>query len=267
MNISDLLGAMMQSGMTPSSTDRMRNSLGGGSVLDSLAGMLGGSSGGGLGEALSSMLGGGGQGGGLLGNVLSEAGRAVGGHQNLALGGLGALVGALLGGGGKSMGGALGGGVMALLGAMAFQALKGSGERKPQVPLGLLEPQTEAERNELEQHSELILKAMINAAKADGQIDEGEMRRIVGKLHEVGVDSEAQHYVMTQMQKPMETEKLIAAAQGRPELAAQMYGASLLAIEVDTPAEKRYLDQLAAGLGLDPKVAQRIQGLVGLQPV
>ena len=263
MNISDLLGAMMQSGMTPSSTDRMRNSLGGGSALESLAGMLGGSSGGGLGEALSSMLGGGGQGGGLLGNVLSEAGHAVGGHQNLALGGLGAL----LGGGGKSMGGALGGGVMALLGAMAFQALKGSGERKPQVPLGLLEPQTEAERNELEQHSELILKAMINAAKADGQIDEGEMRRIVGKLHEVGVDSEAQHYVMTQMQKPMETEKLIAAAQGRPELAAQMYGASLLAIEVDTPAEKRYLDQLAAGLGLDPKVAQRIQGLVGLQPV
>jgi uncharacterized membrane protein YebE (DUF533 family) len=36
---------------------------------------------------------------------------------------------------------------------------------------------------------------------------------------------------------------------------------------VDTPAEKKYLDQLAAGLGLDPKVAQRIQELVGLQPV
>lgn len=267
MNISDLLGAMMQSGMTPSSNDRMRNSLGGGSMLESLAGMLGGSSGGALGEALSGMLGGGGQGGGLLGNVLSEAGRAVGGNQNLALGGLGALVGALLGGGGKSLGGAFGGGVMALLGAMAFQALKGGGDRKPQVPLGLLEPQTDAERNELERQSELILKAMINAAKADGQIDEGEMRRIVGKLQEIGVDSEAQHYVMTQMQKPMETEKLIAAAQGRPELAAQMYGASLLAIEVDTPAEKKYLDQLAAGLGLDSKVVQRIQELVGLQPV
>jgi uncharacterized membrane protein YebE (DUF533 family) len=267
MNISDLLGAMMQSGMTPSSNNRMRNSLGGGSMLESLAGMLGGPSGGGLGDALSGMLGGGGQGGGLLGNVLSEAGRAVGGNQNLALGGLGALVGALLGGGGKSMGGALGGGVMALLGAMAFQALRGSGDQKPQVPLGLVEPQTEAERNELEQQSELILKAMINAAKADGQIDEAEMRRIVGKLQEIGVDSDAQRYLMTQMQKPMETEKLIAAAQGRPQLAAQMYGASLLAIEVDTPAEKRYLDQLAAGLGLDPKVVQHIQELVGLQPV
>jgi len=270
MNIGDLLGAVMQSGMTPSANDRLRNSLGGGSrdALESLAGMLGGSSGGGLGGALSSMLGGGAGGlGGLLGNVLGDAGRAVGGNQNLALGGLGALAGSLLGGGGKSLGGALGGGLMALLGAMAFQALKSSGTQKPQVPLGLMEPQTEAQRKELERHSELILKAMINAAKADGRIDETEIHRIVGKLQEFGVDPESQQYVMTEMQKPMETEKLLAAARGQAELAAQIYGASLLAIEVDTPAEKKYLEQLAAGMGLDPAVTQRIQALVGLQPV
>jgi uncharacterized membrane protein YebE (DUF533 family) len=270
MKINDLLGAMMQSGMAPSTNDRLRNSLSGGSsgVLEGLAGMLGGASGGGLGGALSSMLGGGSGGlGGLLGNVLGEAGRAVGGNQNLALGGLGALAGSLLGGGSKSLGGALGGGLMALLGAMAFQALKSSGAPKPQVPLGLMEPRTEAERQELERHSELILKAMINAAKADGRIDEAEIRRIVGKLKEIGVDPEAQQYVMTEMQKPMETQELISAGRGRAELAAEIYGASLLAIEVDTPAERKYLDQLAAGMGLEPAVAQRIQAIVGLQPV
>lgn len=271
MNISDLLGAMMQSGMAPSTNDRLRNSLGGGSrsASEGLTGMLGGSSGGGgLGGALSSMLGGGGGGlGGLLGNVLGEAGRAVGGNQNLALGGLGALAGSILGGGTKSLGGALGGGVMALLGVMAYQALKGSGTQKPQVPLGLVEPRNDAERQELERRSELILKAMINAAKADGRIDEHEIRRIVGKLQEIGMDSEAQQYVMTEMQKPMETEKLIAAGRGRAELAAEIYGASLLAIEVDTPAEKNYINQLAAGLGLDPAVTQRIHELVGLQAV
>ena len=32
MNISDLLGAMMQSGMSPSSGDRMKNALGGGAA-------------------------------------------------------------------------------------------------------------------------------------------------------------------------------------------------------------------------------------------
>ena len=81
------------------------------------------------------------------------------------------------------------------------------------------------------------------------------------------MDAEAQQYVMAEMKKPMETQQLVAAAQGRPELAAEMYGASLLAIEVDTPAEKKYMEQLAAGLRLSPEVAQRIQEMVGLQPV
>ena len=110
-------------------------------------------------------------------------------------------------------------------------------------------------------------QATVNAAKADGQIDEDEVRRIVGKLQEIGVDPGAQRYAMTELQKPMETEEWMAAAQGRPELGAQMYGASLLAIEVDTPAEKKYLERLAAGLGLDAKVTQHIQGFVGLQSV
>jgi uncharacterized membrane protein YebE (DUF533 family) len=66
------------------------------------------------------------------------------------------------------------------------------------------------------------------------------------------------------MRKPMETEKLLAAAQGQPELAAELYGASLLAIEVDTPGEKRYLDQLADRLRLTPEITQRIRQIVGL---
>jgi uncharacterized membrane protein YebE (DUF533 family) len=60
------------------------------------------------------------------------------------------------------------------------------------VPLGLLEPQSAAERQQLGQHSEIALKAMINAAKADGQIDQGETQRIVGKLQESGMGREAQ---------------------------------------------------------------------------
>jgi uncharacterized membrane protein YebE (DUF533 family) len=273
MNISDLLGAMMQSGMSPSSGNRMKNAMGGeggGGLLESLSGMLGGQpqQEGGLGSILSQALGGGsGSGGlgGILGSVLNDAGSAVGGKQNLALGGLGALAGALLGGGGRSLGGALGGGVMALLGAMAYQALKGGGSQTPEVPLGLMEPRSESERQELERNSEIVLKAMINAAKADGQIDQKEIKRIVGKLQETGMDQEAQQYVLTEMQKSLDTSSLIAAAKGRPALAAQIYGASLLAIEVDTPAEKQYLDQLAAGLGLNPEVTQRIKDMVGLQ--
>lgn len=273
MNISDLLGAMVQSGMSPSTNDRLKKALGGGSgggILESLSGMSGGQgqSRSGIGDLLGNVLGGSGGGGGLgglLGNVLGEAGRAVGGKQNLALGGLGALAGALLGGGGKSVGGAMGGGVMALLAAMAFQALKGSGSRQPQVPIGLMEPQTPADRQELEHHSELVLKAMINAAKADGQIDQEEMRRIAGKLNEAGASAEAQQYVLAEMRKPLETQTLVGAARGNPELAAQIYAASILAIEVDTPGEQAYLGKLASGMGLNPDVTRRIEEMVGLQ--
>ena len=277
MNFSDLLGGLMQAGMTPSSSDRVRNAFGGGSgaggdLLESLSGMLGGSqtsrTGGGIEDALSSMLSGrdGSPGGlgSLLGGLLSEAGNAVGGQGNLALGGLGDLAGALLGGGKKSMGGALGGGLMALLGAMAFKALKGSGSQASAVPLGLRAPQTDEENEELEHNAELVLRAMINAAKSDGQIDSQEIQRIVGKLEELGADSETQQFVLTQMQKPPETDYLVSAATDQPELGAQLYAASLLAIEVDTPAEKEYMETLSTKLGLNPQVTQNIQQLVGL---
>jgi uncharacterized membrane protein YebE (DUF533 family) len=270
MNISDLLGAVMQSGMAPSTNHRLQNALGGGSggLLESLGGLLGGQKGGGLGDLLSGALGGSGGGlGGMLGEVLNQAGQAAGGKQNLALGGLGALLGSLLGGGGKSLGGAVGGGLMALLGAMAFKALQGSGQSPGRVPLGLVEPQTEAEREELENRSELVLKAMINAAKADGKIDEGEAHRIVGKLEEFGADASGQRYILELMRRPMDTEELISAAEGHSNLAAELYAASLMAIEVDTQAERAYLAKLASSLGLTPQVTGRIQQMVGLQPV
>jgi uncharacterized membrane protein YebE (DUF533 family) len=273
MNISDLLGAMVQTGMSPSSHERMKKSLGGGGLLETLSGMSGGASaqsgGGGMTDMLTKALGAGkGSGadiGDLLSNMLGGAGKAVGGNRNLAAGGLGALVGALLGGGKKSVGGSVGGGLTALLGAMAYNALKEGGTRKPQVPVGLVEPQTDDEQKQLEYSSDLVLRAMINATKADGRIDQNEVNRILGKYDTIGIDPEGRRYLQDQLRRPMETEELVAAARNQPELAAQVYAASLLAIEVDTPAEKRYLDQLAAGLGLPSQVTGRIQQLVGLR--
>jgi len=245
MNIEDLLGAVTQSGMrSQSSADRLGKSLGGW-ASQGPSGALGGK----------------------LGDILNEAGRAVGGNRNLAIGGLGALAGALLGGRrglGGALGGGLGGGVMALLGAMAYQALKNRPGQGSRVPLGLAAPQSEAEKAELARNSELVLKAMINAAKADGRVDEGEIRRILGKVQESGADAQALEYLTAELKKPMETETLVGAARGNPELAVQIYSASLLAIEVDTPEEKRYLAVLAEALGLEPEVTRRIHQELGL---
>ena len=271
MNIGDLLGTVLQSGVSQSTTSRIENSLGGGGILGQLGGLLGGAAGGGLQGPTSgggSILGSGGI-GGTLGTLLNEAGKMVGGNQNLALGGLGALAGALMGGKrgvGGALRGGIGGGAMAMLGIMAFQALKKSGAFKNlKVPLGLVEPKTAAEKAELERNEEFVLKAMINAAKADGRMDESEVSRIVGKVQENGADSHEQAFLRAEMEKPMETGSLVAAAKGKPELAAQLYAASLLAIEVDTPSEKAYLEQLGKSLGLNTAVTQNLHQSVGLQ--
>ena len=251
--------------MSASSTGRLKNVM---STGDSRSGGGGlGGLAGGIGDALSGLMGGGkGDIGGMLQDVLGDAGKALGGGNKLALGGLGALAGALLGGGGGSLKGAMGGGVMAVLGAMAFSALKGSGsgQEDQELPVGLRQPENVQQEQELEHGAELVLRAMINAAKADGQIDQAEIQRILGKLDEAGADSETRDFVINEMRKPMDLQGVLAAAGTSPQLAAQIYAASLLAIEVDTPAERQYMQRLADGMGLSPQVTSRLEQAVGL---
>jgi uncharacterized membrane protein YebE (DUF533 family) len=190
--------------------------------------------------------------------------------NQLAMGGLAALAGAVLGGR-HGMGGAVGGGLMALLGSLAFSVLKNRAataqadpaELAREAPLGLREPQTPEEETELQNTALLVIRAMINAAKADGAIDGAEMSRILGKLGELGTDDEARDFVMSELQKPIDLDALIRAVKNR-EVAVQIYGASLLAIEVDTPAERDYLQRLANGLGLDGETIERVHASLRL---
>ena len=107
---------------------------------------------------------------------------------------------------------------------------------------------------------------MLDAAKADGTVDADELNRITGKMKEAGIDQEGMSYVIGQLQSPMTTDAIVAGVQGRPDLAAQVYSVSLMAIEVDTPAEREYLDRLAASMGLTPEVVRNIEQLVGMPP-
>lgn len=171
------------------------------------------------------------------------------------------------------MKGALGGTALALLGSMALQALQGSrdpsGEATsamtpPPAPLGIRQPSNVTEEKALEDQALLILRAMINAAKSDGHVDESELQRIVGKLQESGADPEAQAYVQDAFHGPMETAAITRDAGSDPMVAAEVYAASVLAIEVDTPEERYYLGQLAQGLGLNATVVQRIHATLGV---
>ena len=275
----ELLGQLMRAGTSRSAPDRIGSALGGrqqgggGNPLSDLLGGLG-RGGGGSGNLLSDLLGGSGRGGaGGLGDtardMLGGAGR-VAKENPFAVGGLAALAGAILGGKTDVPGGAIGGGALALLASLAFSSLKGGGEApgapggdEParEAPLGLREPQSPAEEQELQDKAGLIVSAMINAAKADGAIDQSEIERISGKLE--GADPEARQLIAQEMLKPMDLDALVRRAQ-TPQAAVEVYAASLIAIEVDTQAEQDYLRRLAQGLRLDPTTVQRVHQALGI---
>jgi len=256
----DILGTMMQQGMSQSSGSRMTDALGGGKSGGSLNDIMG---------SLSQMMGGGGSGqatkagsgglGDMLGDVLGSLG-----NNKAALGGLGALAGALLGGGKSASRGAVGGGGLAMLASLAFSALKKAGQAPAQPPRALLEPQTPQEQQALEDDAEIIVKAMINAAKADGKIDQQEIEKIVGKLDDDGLTQEEKNFFVSEANKPLDLNGVVASAGGQADMAAQIYAASLLAIEVDTRAEQQYMQHLASGLGLHPQVASHIERTLGI---
>jgi uncharacterized membrane protein YebE (DUF533 family) len=160
---------------------------------------------------------------------------------------------------------------MALLGSLALEALQGL-SRQPaggapaalpaELPLGLRAPTTMSEESELESKAKVVLKAMINAAKADGQIDDAERQRILGKLEEAGADAETRESVQADMRRPFDVNGLPEVS--NPQTAVEVYAASLLAIEVDTPAERDYLRRLAQGLGLEAGTVQRLHAALGV---
>ena len=187
----------------------------------------------------------------------------------MAVGGLGALAGTLLGGGR----GAVGGGLLAVLGSLAYSALQSSGggaATPAAAPTGSTggyarpgaTPLAEMTQADVQRTSLLMLRSMIQAAKADGQIDAAEIERITGKIDEEDA-AEARAFVLEQMRGPPDVAGLVREVRS-PVEAAQVYGAALIAIEVDTPAERDYLARLARELGLEPGTVAQLHTSFGV---
>lgn len=102
-----------------------------------------------------------------------------------------------------------------------------------------------------EQRSRAILAGLIAAAKADGHIDARQRELIHAEIAQLAPAADVLAWFEQQLEAPMDAGALAALA-GTPELSAEMYLASVLIIDPDNPAERQWLDTLAAALGLDP---------------
>lgn len=112
----------------------------------------------------------------------------------------------------------------------------------------------------MEEQAKLMLRAMIQAAKADGQLDEQEKQTIIGELGD-DISDEERAFVQEQLEAPIDVTGL-AADSGAP-FKTQIYATSLAAIRLDNEREASYLLQLATALGLSNAERDRIHTYMG----
>ena len=223
------------------------------SSSDGLGGLLGQleQSSGGLGNILGQLGQNSGQSSGGLGGLLgSLAGAATGSSSQSGVGG---MLGSLLGGSNQQS--QAGGGLGGLLGSLAQGSSSngGLGNLLNQAMNNFGEPETQPSTEE-EQSAGILLSSMLQAAKADGQIDDEEKAAIMQHLDDASPEEMA--FINEQFNAPVDPESL---ARSIPQgMEQQAYAMSLLAIDLDNKNEANYLHAFAQGLNLEAETINAI---------
>ncbi len=181
----------------------------------------------------------------------------------------GGLLGLLLGGKGlqKVAGGVLGYGGAAAIGALALQAYQKYQQQKSGGMVSLTPEQFANLSPDALPHAQpaadgspfqlVLVRAMVAAAKADGNVDADEQQRLFAEVERLGLDSEAKAFVFDLLSRPVDLASVTSAV-ATPEQGAEVYLASRLAIDPDVPAERAYLDALAARLKLPAELRAQL---------
>lgn len=212
-------------------------------------------------KLLGSLLGNNATGGNMLGSLLKGA---MGGGGGQSAGPMGMLSGLLGGGGGQASGAA--GLLGSILGGGGAQQQQQAGGGIGGMLSGLLgggdQPQATAAppvREHVDQAT-LLIRAMCNAAKADGQVDQAEQEQILGRLGDL--DQAEADFLRKELSSPLDVAGFCNTVPG--PLAANVYALSVMTVKVDTREEVAYLQQLAQGLNLDQQTLGQIHQQLGL---
>lgn len=150
-------------------------------------------------------------------------------------------------------------GGLAAVGVMAYKAY-GDYQKQQQGAGAHVEPQTvdRLPPPQVELHSQAILQALVAAAKADGHIDARERQVIEGEFSRLASDAGLQQWLHAELEKPLDPAE-VARAASTPEMASEMYLASLMAVDDQSFMERAYLDELARQLKLDDALKIRLE--------
>jgi uncharacterized membrane protein YebE (DUF533 family) len=173
----------------------------------------------------------------------------------------GGLLGLLFGGGRGGLGAVARVGGMAAIGSLAakafadWQAGQGSAAAADLPPDPRFLPADPAAADDM---AARLLKAMVAAAKADGQVSEAERGAIAAQIDALGLGSEAAAMLAAELAAPLDVEAIAGLAR-TPEEATGLYAASLIVTRAGGPAETEYLRRLAERMKLDPGLVAQLQ--------
>ena len=183
----------------------------------------------------------------------------------LAAGALAVLLGT--GRGRKLTGAALKVGSLAAVGGLAWKAWQNHSQKQTQ------EGETDSsvgqngvkalsvdklDGEEANERSQILIKAMLAAAKADGEIEEAETSAINEQIARLGLGQSIEELMHSGMVTPLSA-KAVARLANNQTIASEIYLVSVLITNQENSHEKRYMENLAAALELPSDVVMELE--------
>jgi hypothetical protein len=109
----------------------------------------------------------------------------------------------------------------------------------------------------------ILIRAMVSAAKADGRLDSKEQQTIIGQLRDPS--PEAIQFLRQEFDRNTTAREFALTVPVGME--QQVYTLSLIAIDLDTGDEAKYIKELGDSLRLSPEVREQIHQRLGAPSV
>lgn len=143
---------------------------------------------------------------------------------------------------------------------------QGEPQQLQQPPEGSTFIPPKNDRHAQDQLGMTLVRAMIAAARSDGTLDAQESQTIFQRIQSLPLEEDEKNLLVEEMGRPVDIDILVREATN-VETASEIYVASLLAIDVDTPEEQSYLAMLAARLKLPQDLVKKLHQEVETQLV
>ncbi len=121
-------------------------------------------------------------------------------------------------------------------------------------------PINELSEEDANKRSEVLLKAMIAAAKADGHVNSKERAAIKEQIEKLNLSGDVADILEEEIKKPLDVKEVAALAEN-DAMAAEIFLVSAVVTDKENSMEKSYLDSLAKALDLPDELVAELKAV------